>query len=320
MGFAAGAKSARPQVFVCVLSVRARTVLIILNHDSRSVMQRLRITHLTEYCFSTSVTLEAHQLLVRPREGHDVRIESSKLEISPAAKVTWHRDVFSNSVAVVKFVEPAQRLRIVSEVVIQHYEETPLDFIVEDYAVRYPFKYRPEESADLAPFLLPGSPEDKSVLKHWLAQFDRKGVETYVLLDQINRSIANGFNYTVREEPGVQSAAQTLSEKRGSCRDFAALFIAACRFLGLASRFVSGYSYSPALEQGNGTTHAWSEIFLPGAGWKGFDSTSGEVTGKHHIPVAVSRRPEAVPPVSGSFVGPKGEVPSLIVNVTANAL
>ncbi len=283
-------------------------------------MRRLRIEHLTTYQFFEPVTLQPHRLLIRPREGHDVRIESSKLAISPAHRVRWHRDVFDNSVAVVKFLEAAQRLAIDSEVIIQHYEEAPLDFIVEDYAVRYPFAYLPEDRVDLAPFQQPVYLGSQAAPLDWLGQFNQESVETYVLLDRLNRTIASEFQYVVREEAGVQPPALTLANRSGSCRDYATLFVETCRALGLASRFVSGYSHVPAAEAGNATTHAWAEVYLPGPGWKGFDPTAGEVTGSRHIPVAVARHPEAVPPVAGSFIGPAKPVPTLTVAVRVTAL
>jgi transglutaminase-like putative cysteine protease len=285
-------------------------------------MQRLRIAHLTEYQFATPVTLLPHRLMLRPREGHDVHIESSRLDIVQANTVKWHRDVFDNSVAVVTFLQPSARLTITSEVVIQHYEEAPLDFLVEDYAVNYPFLYQVEERADLLTFQQPAYPNDQKAVRDWLGEFGfgPGPNETYAMLDRLNRAIGKNFTYVVREEEGVQSPAQTLRERRGSCRDYAALFIEACRDLGLASRFVSGYSHGPATESGSASTHAWAEVYLPGPGWKGFDPTSGTLTGSHHIPVAVARHPEAVPPVAGSFVGPSGSLPALIVNVQVSAV
>lgn len=285
-------------------------------------MQRLRITHLTEYQFASPVTLLPHRLLLRPREGHDVHIEASKLDIAPAHSIKWHRDVFDNSAAVVSFLEQAARLTIASEVVIQHYEEAPLDFLVEDYAVNYPFLYQPNERADLIPFQQPAYPNDQKAIQDWLREFGfgPGRSETYSMLDRLNRAIRGTFMYVVREEQGVQPPAQTLRERRGSCRDYAALFVEACRDLGLASRFVSGYSHRPGSESANAVTHAWAEVYLPGPGWKGFDPTSGELTGSHHIPVAVARHPEAVPPVAGSFIGPAGAPPALIVNVQVTAL
>jgi transglutaminase-like putative cysteine protease len=285
-------------------------------------MRRLKITHLTEYRFAIPVTLQPHRLLLRPREGPDVHIESSSLTIFPRHEVKWHRDVHDNAAAVVEFLAAAPLLAITSEVIIQHYGEKPLDFLVEEYAVIYPFQYLPQDRIDLLPLVQPVYPADEGAIRDWFGQLGlgHPVMETYVLLDRLNRSIASQFTYTAREEPGVQSPAQTLNYGRGSCRDFAALFVEACRFLGLASRFVSGYAHDPATEHWSATTHAWAEVYLPGAGWKGFDPTSGEVTGNRHISVAVARHPQAVPPVAGSFVGPPGCTPTLIVDVRVVAL
>jgi len=280
-------------------------------------MQRLTITHITEYAYASPVTLGTHQLMLRPREGHDVRIESSRLDISPMAVVKWHRDVFDNSVAMATFSESADRLTIVSEVSIEHYEEAPLDFLVAEHAVGYPFLYTAGERIDLLPYQQLAYPNDQDALRDWVASLGlaQGPVETYALLDQMNRAIVGQFTYMRREEPGVQSPSLTLAQRCGSCRDYAALFIEACRYLGLASRFVSGYLHAPATEAGNAATHAWAEVYLPGPGWKGFDPTSGEVTGANHIAVAVARHPESVPPVSGTFTGPAEAAPTMAVDV-----
>jgi len=285
-------------------------------------MRRLQITHLTEYQFSNTVTLQPHRLLLRPREGPEVRIESSALTISPAHTVKWHRDVLDNAEAVVDFLEPTQRLSITSEVVIQHYVDNPFDFLFENYAINYPFPYAPTDRVDLIPFLQPVYPGDEEAIRNWLnlIGLEQPDMPTYALLDQINQAIASRFNYFAREEPGVQTPGQTLAWRQGSCRDFAALFIETCRHLGLGSRFVSGYAHAPATEHWSTTTHAWAEVYLPGAGWKGFDPTNGEVAGSRHIPVAVARHPEAVPPVAGSFIGLTGASPKLIVDVHVVAL
>ncbi len=283
-------------------------------------MQRLRIKHLTEYIFQTSVWLNNHRLLLRPREGHDVRIETSKLSITPAYNIKWQRDVFDNSLAIVSFLEASNKLTIASEVVIQHYELTPYDFVIEDYAVNYPFTYAVDELVDLVSFQQPIFLNDQNDVNIWLQQLDLKGLETFNLLLKLNQSISHQFRYQMREEAGVQSPSTTLIQQSGSCRDYATLFIEACRCLGLASRFVSGYLHAPATEAGNATTHAWVEVYLPGTGWKGFDPTSGEVTSNRHIAVAVARNPESIPPVSGSFVGPGLTTPTLLVNVQVNLL
>jgi transglutaminase-like putative cysteine protease len=284
-------------------------------------MRRINISHVTDYLFPSVVTLLPHRLMLRPRENHNVRIESSVLEISPAHTLQWKRDVLDNSVALAHFSEQAAQLRVASSVVIQHYEENPFDFLVDEYAVMHPFDYAPEDQAELAPFQQSVYPADRDQIRDWLDGLGlRQSMQTFALLDQMNRAIAGNFTYRMREEPGVQAPSLTLSSNSGSCRDFAALFIEGCRLLGLASRFVSGYLYAPATEIGNASTHAWAEAYIPGAGWKGFDPTGGEVAGNRHIAVAVARHPETVPPVAGSFVGPVGQQPVMQVAVQVNAL
>jgi transglutaminase-like putative cysteine protease len=230
-------------------------------------------------------------------------------------------------VATVNFSEASNTVRILSEVAVQVYEDAPLDFVVEPYAVHYPFDYLPAELPDLAAFRDGVYAQDTSAVQQWLADLDGKPgsvdaepVETYVLLDRMNRDIAGRFAYQAREEAGVQTPAFTLSTGSGSCRDFAALFMEGARSLGLASRFVSGYLDISASSGANATTHAWAEVYLPGPGWKGFDPTSGELTDNRHIPIAVARHPEAVPPVAGSFVGPAGPRPVPVVSVQVTAM
>jgi len=285
-------------------------------------MRRLNISHVTEYLFATSVSLLPHRLRVRPLESHSLRIESSTLTITPAHTVRWYRDTLGNSVATVSFSELSNVLRVLSEVAIAVYEDAPLDFLIEDYAASCPFDYIIDENPDLAPFQQSVYWNDRPLLRDWLTRLGllQRPIDTFALLSRLNCEIANHFTYQVREEEGVQSPAQTLALNSGSCRDFAALFMEACRYMGLASRFVSGYLHMTGNDAGNATTHAWAEVYLPGPGWKGFDPTSGLITGNQHIPVAVARRPEAVPPVSGSYVGPAGQRPSLTVSVRVSDL
>jgi len=285
-------------------------------------MRRLKISHVTEYLYSTPVSLQPHHLRLRPLESHSLRIESSTLEIFPAHLVRWYRDALGNSVATVSFGDVSNTLRVLSDVVISVYEDAPLDFLMEDYAINCPFEYAIDEQPDLAPFEQSVYPDDRPVVLEWLDGLGllHRPFETFALLSALNCEIANHFAYQIREEEGVQFPARTLALKRGSCRDFAALFIEACRHMGLASRFVSGYLHMPDNETGNATTHAWAEVYLPGPGWKGFDPTSGLIIGNHHIPVAVARHPEAVPPVSGSYIGPSGQLPALTVSVRVSEL
>ncbi len=279
-------------------------------------MTPLVIRHTTRYAYDAPVSLDPHRLLLRPRVGHDIRISSSNLMIDPVpVKITWTRDVNSNSVATLTFeATPTDHLTISSEVQVEHYDVAPLDFLVEERAVMYPFVLTPDERLDLGPFLTAVFNADQKAVGAWVQEFAPVGeqVETYALLDQINRNIAETFRYQARESPGVQRPAVTLESRSGSCRDFATLMIEACRYLGLPARFVSGYASTEDIPAAMGATHAWSEVFLPGAGWKGFDSTGGVVTGPKHIAVAVGRDPESLPPVAGSFSSENENVASTL--------
>jgi transglutaminase-like putative cysteine protease len=281
-------------------------------------MRRFNINHQTNYDFSGFVELQPHTLRLRPREGHELRLESSLLTISPVPLLRWHRDVEGNSCAIAVFSEMANRLSIKSEVVIQQYDEAPMDFLIDKYAINYPFQYQYEDQISLSPYMNRMPRNEDNALGDWLQnlQFWNEGIQTTALLTRLNFSIHQGFRYERREEEGVQTAKQTLLLGSGSCRDFANLFIQAARKLGMAARFVSGYLNSDGNTIHSGATHAWAEVFLPGAGWKGFDPTAGLIVGPDHIAVAVAREPYLVPPVSGSFIGPLGATMSVAVEVS----
>jgi transglutaminase-like putative cysteine protease len=281
-------------------------------------MQRYRILHRTYYNFSGEVQLGPHNLRLRPREDHEVRIESAKLTITPTATLRWHRDVEDNSVAIATFATSASQLVIESDVIIRQFNAAPLDFLVDAQAVHYPFAYAAEDQPVLFPYMDGSRRSSADPVMAWVATLWRAGepIQTYALLQRLCVRIHERVSYRVREEPGVQDAAATLALGTGSCRDSAALFIEAARCLGLAARFVSGYLQAEPSASNYGATHAWAEVYLPGAGWKGFDPSMGQMAGAQHIAVAVARLPESVPPVAGSFVGGPGADLSVGVWVT----
>jgi len=279
---------------------------------------RYRILHRTYYNFSGVATLQPHQLRLRPREDYSLRIESFNLQLTPAATLLWHRDAEGNSVAVATFDQPTRQLAIESESIVQQYNESPLDFMVAEYALAYPFSYTCDDQVLLAPYRIADRVPAENLMAQWVGNFWRAGepIQSYSLMNQMNDYIHKTFTYQVREEPGVQSAEKTLQCGTGSCRDFALLFMEAAKYLGLAARFVSGYLYDPNSTVA-GATHAWAEVYLPGAGWLGFDPTIGSIVGTDHIPVAVARLAESVPPVAGSFVGAPGSTLDVGVWVSA---
>ena len=244
-------------------------------------MQRYKIIHRTYYNYSAIVKLGIHHLLLRPRESHELRIESFTLKSTPEAKIFWHRDVEDNSVAVATFETPTQQLLIESEVIIQHYNESPLNFIVSDYAINYPFKYLANDNFILSSYMVLPNEETRTLLNNWIYNIYKynEKIQTYTLLQKLTTFIFKNFTYKVREEAGVQTAKQTLSYASGSCRDFAFLFMEAVKCLGLATRFVSGYLYAPLMSEQVGSTHAWAEVYIPGGGWIGFDPTTGNIAG-----------------------------------------
>lgn len=280
-------------------------------------MKRIEIRHLTRYRFGAEVRLGPHSLLLRPRDGHDLRVAASVLDITPGCQVTWRRDLYDNVLAEAQLDGlVTTELVIESRVQVELYEMAPLDFVVQEHALRFPFNYQPEERAALVPFRETVYPADPR-LAGWLRPYRSPGprTETFLVLERLNQRIHDELEYRVREEEGVQPPGRTLELGAGSCRDLAALFVEACRRLGIAARFVSGYIHGPATEAGGGTTHAWAEVYLPGAGWKGFDPTHASLVGPDHVPVAVHRHPESVPPVAGTFTGPAGLRPQLQVDV-----
>lgn len=271
-------------------------------------MKRYSIIHHTSYSFPGAVQLLPHTMRLRPREGPELHIESSKLEIFPAPRVRWHRDIEGNAVATAKFSTRTNRLTIKSEVVIQQFDLDPLNCLVADHAMYYPFTYSDDERCLLAPYLTDDTGAEDPILRDWLEsmRYQAEPRQSFTLLLQLAQRIFNTISYRKREEEGIQSAAHTLTCGTGSCRDLAWLFMVTARKLGIATRFVSGYLYSNALPGQSSSTHAWVESLLPGAGWKGFDPTIGEVAGANHIAVAVARLPQSVPPVAGAFYGGKG--------------
>lgn len=280
-------------------------------------MQRFRIFHETAYRYSNPVVLGPHKLLVRPRDGHDVRIEASKLNITPNAIVSWHRDELDNSVALVTFDQsPTTTLTITSEVTVAHYLSSREHLPLNDHVECFPFDYTELEQNLLSAYLSddPGDP----ILDQWISELAVNKTHTVALLHDLSAAIYRQCTYQVRDEEGVQNPAETIAKKVGSCRDYAWLYVVAMRSLGFAARFVSGYFHTAGTALADGSTHAWAEVYLPGAGWTGFDPTCNRMTAENHIPVSVAVNPEDIPPVSGHFIGPVEENPNLLVRVNVN--
>ena len=283
-------------------------------------MKRIRITHTTDYFYRVPVTFGPHRALMRPREGHDVHIEGGRFRIEPKATVRWLRDVYANSVAIVSFSEPSDRLRIFSEVDVDLFEHTLDECHVDAEARSYPFEYPASEQLGLVPYRLPIYPHEGSDLKSWLLDLYRPGqlIDTLDLLNRLNTRIFESFQYVRREDPGVQLPGETIRFGSGSCRDYAVLMMEAARHLGLAAQFVTGYVQMG--EGQHGATHAWTEIYVPGAGWRGYDPTNNKPAGDEHISVAVAPHPAQASPLSGYWSGPADAFVKMDVSVQVAAI
>lgn len=268
-------------------------------------MSRLRIAHTTTYRYAEPVEFGVHRLVIRPREGHDLQVETLDLSITPAAKVTWHRDIFGNSIALVRFLEAADCLEFRNDVCVVRRDLGAPWELLESLPVLLPVTYDELESPVSRGYLSPVYPEEASALTAWTAETfsPSPGAKASRFVQRINTWIHTNIAYRRREDRGVQTPWETIRSRSGSCRDMATLLLEAVRTAHLASRFASGYLDSAASAAGRAATHAWAEVYFPEHGWIGLDPTLGECTSLKHIVTGVSSHPRGVMPVSGSYSG-----------------
>ena len=268
-------------------------------------MSRLRIEHDTIYSYRRPVSFGQHRLVLRPREGHDLRVESMSLQIFPAHRLVWARDVYSNSVAIVDFTTEADRLEVRSNIIVDRTEKFPREDPHVPWRIPWPVFYDERELPITAGYQVGSYPEDQQQIREWMRAHDclTCPVDAEAMLMCLCTLINSQIKYQRRMVKGVQSPSQTLAIRTGSCRDMAVLMMDAARLLGLAARFASGYLDCPAAEAGRAAMHAWTEVYLPVLGWRGFDPTIGEPCSLKHIVVGVSHHPRGVMPISGMFSG-----------------
>jgi transglutaminase-like putative cysteine protease len=283
-------------------------------------MRLLTVRHVTIYRYSEPVRFGEHRMMFRPRESHDLRLISTKLDILPRpSDFRWLHDVFDNSVAIATFDEAATELRFDSTVTLEQIETALPDYALDIGAQNYPFHYSDDERPDLISAMARRYPCDD--LGPWTARFltSSGSATTMTLLHSMTHGIMEEFGYVRRSEKGVQSPGETLRCRSGSCRDFAVLMMEAVRSLGLAARFVSGYIFVPDANRaavGGGTTHGWMQAYLPGAGWVDFDPTNSIVGNRNLIRVAVAWDQRNALPLWGTFIGPASSFRRMDVDVS----
>lgn len=288
-------------------------------------MPTLEIIHCTIYRYQRPVSLGPHRLILRPRESRDLRLHSFELQVTPDATVTWANDVAGNFVARATFRVTAEQLLIRSAATLELPAERWPVFDIGACAISYPFRYSDDDWADLGSLTVPAYIDDIGRLRSWVYAFvSGSSTDTLSLLRDVNAGVANAVSYESRDDEGTQGPLNTLDRAVGSCRDLAVLFVEAVRTLGFGARIVSGYIHDPDLQAvgsaGAGSTHAWAEVFVPGAGWIAFDPTNRSVGGSNLVPVAKVRDIRQAMPVSGSFSGPPDSLKEMSVSVTVREM
>ena len=284
-------------------------------------MPFLNLSHVTTYTYGQQVAFGEHRIMVRPRESFDQHVIDAVLDIDPKPSgIRWLQDVFGNSVAIATFTKRAKELRFESRVRLSHDPAAVQKVDIEDYARLYPFTYSSEEMPDLLRSIERQHHDPLRIVDEWARRFVNSGgqTDTLALLTDMTAAIKHEFTYVPRPEKGTQTPIETLSRKKGTCRDYAVLMIEAVRALGFAARFVSGYVYNPTRTErrtGGGNTHAWLRVYLPGSGWVEFDPTNGIIGSRGLIRVAIARDIYQAVPISGTWRGFPGSFLDMTVGV-----
>jgi uncharacterized protein (DUF2126 family)/transglutaminase-like putative cysteine protease len=281
---------------------------------------RVALNHKTSYRYPQAVWLSPQVLRLRPAPHCRTPVLSYSLSVTPKNYfINWQQDPYSNRLARLVFPQKTKEFSVEVDLVAELTVINPFDFFLEKDAEHYPFKYDAVLAKELIPYLQP-EPAGPQLLKYVLALGkDKEGMRTVDFLVELNRHLCADIKYLIRMEPGIQTPEQTLTLLSGSCRDSAWLLVQILRHMGLAARFVSGYliQLTPdvkSLDGPSGTTkdftdlHAWTEVYLPGAGWVGFDPTSGLMAGEGHLPLACSADPVTAAAITGFFSLDDGDV------------
>jgi uncharacterized protein (DUF2126 family)/transglutaminase-like putative cysteine protease len=271
----------------------------------------IALRHRTRYQYDRAVSLGPQIIRLRPGLHCRTPILSYSLDVTPSEHfLSWQLDPSSNQQARVLFPNKTSEFAVDVNIVADLSPINPFDFLLDPEVEEYPFQYAPDVAKDLHPYLVADPPGP--LLQTFLESYRAQRTSTVNLLLQLNRKVRDEIGYVTRLEHGIQTSEETLQKRSGSCRDSAWLLVESLRGLGIAARFVSGYLIQLAEEKAelpctkdgpqadSADLHAWSEAFLPGAGWIGLDPTSGFLAGEGHIPLACTSSALLAAPISGT--------------------
>lgn len=286
------------------------------------------LEHITTYSYRQPVTFGKHRAIFLPNASHSERILSYSIDSNLPSKTRWTMDTLSNNVATLEISEPAKELIIICRLRAEHFGLKAIaEFPLDPRAREIPVQYTPDEWIDLSVFMRPHAEDPDGSVAAWAKSFVAGDQDdTLDVIERMMDQIKDSLTYQSRETEGTQSPGETLRIASGTCRDYAWLMIEALRRLGLACRFVSGYLYDAALDGGeigmigSGATHAWLQVYLPGAGWRSYDPTNQITAGFDLIQVAIARHPAQVLPLSGSWFGEADDYLDMDVKVTIRKL
>lgn len=293
---------------------------------------KLLIKHTTRHEYDGEVSFGNHLLFLRPFDGQKRRVAKFEVKTTPESTQRWVHDTYGNSVLVCNFgLETSKELSFFAEIEIERDEDNPFDFILDPDAVAYPLKYNDRDSRALLPFFGEKAQLGELKVLDWFYNAVSEPVQhpsIVQFLIELSEAIRRDIDYVTRHEEGVQPPDETLQLKTGSCRDMAVLFMSTVRQLGLAARFVSGYLFDPPVDDSGdhvynravGSMHAWVDVYLPGAGWKGFDPTNGILANENFLPCAVSHDPLAVNPIQGAYFSKQSASSTMSVDLQIEQL
>lgn len=278
----------------------------------------VKIKHTTQYTYSQKVFLEPHAIRLVPRQDQTQSLLSQSLTVDPHPSGLSKIITTDGSMEYLAWFEGMTNfLKVVHTCTVNEIEMNPFNFIIYPVsAMKLPMKYQDEVQASLKPFMIDF--HEDSALKNFVLKFAEDcDWQTGQFMTKLTHYIFEKFTYVQRDEGGPMEPAETFERQSGSCRDYAALAIRMCQYLGLAARFVSGY-YHNKLSDEPCELHAWFEVYVPGGGWRGFDPTHGIACDHHHVALASSCNPELTLPVSGNYRGDATSKMTTAVELTEN--